>query len=397
MSAERIKSGKNNNLRPFEKVPIFVVEDHNDVLQFVYRCLGARRIPFTSNKIIHFDSHPDMTIPKSMPAEFVRDKEKLLDTLSIENWLMPTAYAGHIEQLIWMKPHWATQIADGDYEFSIGDHAGYIRCDSPLEYFLGEGTYQPKCNLNNQRLINLRVFTLDDPLITGQQQQPSQSRQVEFQNCVDEANDGFILDIDLDFFSTANPFKKMLEEGVYTDLKRLFKADFFESVFDSKATEDDLVAFTKRRSGFLDALENVFQQLDRNIAAENLAIADNLEKCKVQIFDLIRDVKKQHPNNEIAWQTIFDAGCTFDSNELPHHISSEQEIERLIAIFKQFLESFRNTPSIITISRSSEDDYCPAEQVEFIQQLVLGTIYRVYGDRVNQKPILFYRDENWSV
>lgn len=78
----------------FENIPIFIVEDHNDVLLFIYRCLGSGRIPFTNNKIIHFDSHPDMTIPKYMPAEYVRNKEQLLDALSIENWMMPAAYAG---------------------------------------------------------------------------------------------------------------------------------------------------------------------------------------------------------------------------------------------------------------------------------------------------------------
>lgn len=399
MSAESNKSGKNkanNNLRPFEKVPIFVVEDHNDVLRFVYRCLGARRIPFSANKILHFDSHPDMTIPKSMPAEFVRDKEKLLDTLSIENWLMPVAYAGHIDQLIWIKPQWANQISDGDYEFSIGDHAGRIRCDSWLEYFLSEGTYQPKCNLSNQRHINLRVFTLDEQLINGQQ--TSQLRHVEFQNCVDDANEQFILDVDLDFFSTANPFKKILDADVYKKIKQLFKANFFNSTFDSKATENDLALFTKERSAFLDSLEGVFQQLDQNVQDEKLSIPENLEKSKTQLFDLIRTVKGKHSNNVgITWTTIFDAGCTFDSNELPHHISSEQEIKQLIAIFKQFLETFLYTPSIITISRSSDDDYCPTEQVDMIQQLVLDTIYSVYGDRVNQKPILYYKDEEWNV
>lgn len=398
MSPEYNKSGKNNannNVRPFEKVPIFVVEDHNDVLRFMYRCLGARRIPFAANKILHFDSHPDMTIPKSMPAEFVRDKVKLFDTLSIENWLMPVAYAGHINQLIWIKPYWANQINDGDYEFSIGDHAGYIRCDSALEYFLSEGTYQQKCNLNNQHQINLRVFTLDKKLIDDKLE--SQTRRVEFENCVDDANERFILDIDLDFFSTANPFKKILEKNVYEAIKRLFKAEFFDANFDLTATEDDLSAFTKKRTEFLDALEGIFQQLEQNIDVENLVIPNILETYKIQLFNLICDVKKQYPNNEIAWTTIFNAGCTFDSNELPHHISNEQEIKQLIDVFKQFLERFLYTPSIITISRSSDDDYCPAEHVELIQQLVLDTIYNVYGERVNKKPILYYKDEEWSV
>lgn len=271
-----------SNRRPFQKIPIFVVEDHNDVLQFIYRCLGAHRIPFKNNKIIHFDSHPDMTIPKYMPAEFVRDREKLLQSLSIENWLMPVAYAGHIDQLIWIKPEWATQISDGDYAFWLGDYNGYIRCNSKLEYFLSEATYQPRYNLNAQREINLRVFTLNDKLIADlnrvgdddnddndnaagdgnvdkaqEQQQQQQHRRIEFQNCVDDANEQFILDIDLDFFSTTNPFQQILSKSIYEAVKCLFKGTFFNKFDMNNATDDELMAFTVERSNFIDALETV--------------------------------------------------------------------------------------------------------------------------------------------
>lgn len=397
MSAEQSEMSKSkaaDNLRPFKQIPIFVVEDHNDVLQFVYRCLGARRIPFTANKMIHFDSHPDMTIPKSLPIEHVRDKDKLLGALSIENWLMPVAYAGHLEQIIWMKPEWANQIDDGDFSFHIGDSNGHIRCDSSLEYFLSEGTYQPSCNLNNQRQIKLRVFTLNESLLNGQH---SAARRCEFLDCVDDANKHFILDIDLDFFSTANPFKKMLHKNVYERLKQLFKRDFFEQRFDLSATEDELSAFTNERTNYLDALEMIFRQLEENVDENNLEIPNALQAHKSELLKLVCDVKMYHSNDDIAWMTIFDAGCTFDSNELPHHISTEDEILKHVSIFKRFLQVFLYAPSIITISRSSDDDYCPIEQVDFIQQLVLNAIYDVYGDKVNRKPILYYKDEEWTV
>lgn len=414
-----------SNRRPFQKIPIFVVEDHNDVLQFIYRCLGAHRIPFAQNKIIHFDSHPDMTIPKYMPAEFVRDREKLLQSLSIENWLMPVAYAGHIDQLIWIKPEWATQIPDGDHAFWLGDYNGHIRCDSKLEYFLSEGTYQPRYNLNAQRQINLRVFTLNDALIAdmhrdssdgdghacgtgdgdgGADKPQNKHRRIEFQNCVDDANEQFILDIDLDFFSTTNPFRQILSKPVYQAVKRLFKGAFFNEFDMSKATDDELMAFTLERSNFIDALETVFKQLDEknDLNETDLVIPSILNANKTQIHDLIRVVREQQQQqndstNEIGWMTIFDAGCTFDSNDLPHHISTQAEIIHMVEMFKQFLVGILYTPCIITVSRSSDDDYCPANIVDFIQKLVLQTIYDVYGDRVNPTPILHYTGEEWTV
>lgn len=387
------------NLRVFKKIPIFIVEDHNDVLQFIYRCLGAQRIPFTGNKMLHFDSHPDMTIPKNLPAEYVKDKNKLLDALSIENWIMPAAFAGHFDKLIWMKPEWANQINNGDYELQIGDYNGFIRCDSSLEYFLSEGTYQPRCNLINSKNINLSVFTLNDSLISGQCDSSNLHHRhcAGFQGCVDDENEQFILDIDLDFFSTANPFKMIFHESIFEQIKRLFKCNFFDKPFPTHAEEDELIGFNKKRSDYLDDLENVFRQLDQDIDEMNISIPKTLDEQKTQILNLVCDIKKQHEISKIGWMTVFDAGCTFDSNELPHHISSEEEIMKLIAMFKTYLKNFPYKPAIITISRSSNDDYCPSEQVELIQKLVLEAIYSVYGEQVNQKPILYYNDEEWTV
>lgn len=105
--------------------------------------------------------------------------------------------------MIWIKPKWAPQISDGDYEFWLGDCNGYIRCDSKLEYSLSEATYQPRYNLNNQRQINLKVFTLNDELIASNADQDvvddgkkaQERRRIEFESCVDNANEQFILEV----------------------------------------------------------------------------------------------------------------------------------------------------------------------------------------------------------
>lgn len=90
------------------------------------------------------------------------------------------------------------------------------------------------------------------------------------------------------------------------------------------------------------------------------------------------------------------AGCTCDSTDLPHHESSLEEINMLINQFKQFLRELHLPPTIITISRSSNDDYCPLDQVEAIQEKVLNALKEIYDDKLTNEPILYYKDEEWK-
>ncbi|XP_068992012.1 UPF0489 protein C5orf22 homolog isoform X3 [Neodiprion pinetum] len=106
----------------FAETPVYIVENHDEILPFVYRCLGSKHLPFEGNTFIHLDSHPDMLIPKDMQADVVWDKNELFDEISIENWMLPAAYAGHLKHLIWVKPPWATQMQDGVSTFLIGKH-----------------------------------------------------------------------------------------------------------------------------------------------------------------------------------------------------------------------------------------------------------------------------------
>jgi len=39
--------------------------------------MGSKHLPLEGNTIIHLDSHPDMLIPKDMPADTVWDKHEL--------------------------------------------------------------------------------------------------------------------------------------------------------------------------------------------------------------------------------------------------------------------------------------------------------------------------------
>ena len=50
-------------LRKIKKIPVYIEEDHNDVLQHIFRNVGAKFLPTSGNFLIHFDSHPDLALP----------------------------------------------------------------------------------------------------------------------------------------------------------------------------------------------------------------------------------------------------------------------------------------------------------------------------------------------
>lgn len=107
-----------------------------------------------------------------------------------------------------------------------------------------------------------------------------------------------------------------------------------------------------------------------------------------KVCDLSRAVLRHYTNKEVDWNSIHDAGCTCDNTDLPHHVSNDKEIENMMNVyFRSFLESLPSPPTIVTISRSSQDDYCPPEQVESIQSSVIEELKRVF--EIDQ-PILQY-------
>ena len=79
--------------------------------------------------------------------------------------------------------------------------------------------------------------------------------------------------------------------------------------------------------------------------------------------------------DEVDWELMHDAGCTFDVSPLPHHISTDDEIKEQMSVVKSFLEQLPS-PTIITVARSSSDNYCPQDQVDMIQTAFIKNILR---------------------
>ncbi|XP_053675307.1 UPF0489 protein C5orf22 homolog [Anopheles nili] len=371
--------------RSFAKIPIFVVEDHHEVLTFLYRCLGSKHLPLHGNRIVHFDSHPDMCIPKHMPANYVFNKDDLLDSISIENWLMPTVFAGHVERIVWIKPPWSEQIPKGKFEFHVGEFEGSIRTDSTLEYFVSEGCYQPEEKLENRKRLQLEVCSVDEYPV-GEDKDLEQ---------------GYILDIDLDYFSTHNPFLKIYDRvQLYDKLKDIFVSP--ELADDTENDLEKLQRVARDREEKLEFLESIFLYLEEVgnlkhfLVDYQQEISEEYAGLLEKVTALVRTLKKEYKEEEIDWSMIYDAGCTCDVTDLPHHESSREEIVTMVQQLEHFLEKLPCAPVVITISRSSEDDYTPAEQVEMIQEMVLAALTKCLRVELDT-PILYYKDQELNL
>ncbi|XP_023237310.1 UPF0489 protein C5orf22 homolog isoform X1 [Centruroides sculpturatus] len=337
-----------------KSLPVFIVEDHNEVLYYIYRALGSKTLPFENGTIIHFDSHPDLLLPKGFDPSLIRDKNYVMSVVSIENWLLPLFYAGHFDTLIWMKPPWAQQIQDGRYLFEIGTNQhNEVRLTCPEPYFVSELLYSMPENLRDDKnKINLIVQTVNfeecvtgkdnkaykiDPLKTDKDclnedyRNDIRSKQIETHvkiaskasgdfvseklqvspqpcepllgvtktvkqidgskiaseltevkmpnkfsvltetsspsqlknelNLLEVENikeSSYILDIDLDFYSTRNPFLVLLGRNCFEKLQRLYSFHI-----DADTKNEELERVTIERKKQLDELENMFKHLHK--------------------------------------------------------------------------------------------------------------------------------------
>ncbi|KAI5938813.1 UPF0489 protein C5orf22 homolog isoform X4 [Manis javanica] len=418
-------------LRRYLALPVWVVEDHQEVLPFIYRAIGSKHLPASNISFLHFDSHPDLLIPVNMPADTVFDKETLFGELSIENWIMPAVYAGHFSHVIWFHPTWAQQIKEGKHHFLVGKDTSTttIRVTSTDHYFLSDGLYVTEDQLESQKPLQLDVIMVKPYKLCKDQEEndavssakkpkiaqedtentastncdsyseglenetvtqrkghtclePSCSCSSESQECqttvstgeileILKKGDAFVLDIDLDFFSVKNPFKEMFTQEEYKILQELYQ---FKKP-DTNLTEEDLVDCVDTRIHQLEDLEAAFADLcdrDDEETVQKWASNPGMES----LVPLVQSLKKRMEVPD--YEMVHQAGLTCDYSELPHHISTEQEIEYFTQSVYYLLKNLPK-PTLVTIARSSLDDYCPSEQVDTIQEKVLNVLRSLYG------------------
>lgn len=353
--------------RIYPSIPVFICEYHHDALRFIQKSFGSRHLSLDVDErpqLIHFDAHPDMVVPEIDPA-LLYDRE-LVEELSIENWIIPMCASGLIESVAWIKQSWAQQIPIGKHLFNVGvsKEGNRLAVDSTLEYFLGEGNVSLAKDLEQSQMVQLTVTDLDaaEPLTISPRRD-------------------IILDVDLDFYSTNNPFWPLYKKaGLYAELR-----DIYKFTIDHKKLPESLEA----RREQLDYLKSVFTHLEEKRSLEGFSNKNHELFEKIEY--LVKVLEEHYDLSEVDFLLIHDAGCTWDTFGLPDHRSTEEEIDVAMAGTEQLLRALPD-PVIITISRSSEDDYCPSDQVDMIQDKFLSVLQKVYNSRVSSYPIYYYNN-----
>ena len=208
-----------------------------------------------------------------------------------------------------------------------------------------QALYCAQQNLENCKNVNFSVLTLGNYLENSAE---TDDFSVFKRNVDMFQNTPLILDIDLDFFSTRNPFKELYKNAdLYDELKKLY-------YFDPPDTEnpDKIEEFVEQREDYLSKLLLAWKHFEEH---GDLKDFKHSSTWTSQVEKLANKVSSFY--NDVDWELIHDAGCTIDNTELPEHVSSREVIQRLIDnSFCTLLNELPSKPTIITISRSSEDD-----------------------------------------
>ncbi|XP_028328902.1 UPF0489 protein C5orf22 homolog [Gouania willdenowi] len=421
--------------RTYQQLPVWVVEDHHDVVSHIYRAMASRHLPLKDVRMVHLDSHPDLLIPVNMRADTVFNKHQLLSELSIENWIMPMVFAGHLVSVAWLHPSWSQQITEGEHHFSVGrdSSTSTIRVSSRENYFLSDALYISEQQLEEPRPLTLSVITVKpvsttdqstdqrtetdgghsskrlrsdlsessrshtdtvqsalggvmtgEPKLTkddddgggdggeGEEEEGSTSYVVKRLSGFLSETEPYVLDIDLDFFSCKNPFKELYTQEEFSILKELYGF----SPPRLNASEEELEECVSRRTHQLEDLEAAFADLLEDDGDETVTRWTKNPRM-APLAPLVSSLKQRDPSPD--YEMVHQAGLTCDTVELPHHVSTLQEIHSLICAVQRFLTTLP-PPTLVTMSRSSLDEYCPLEQVDHIQDRVIQVLQNLYGD-----------------
>ncbi|KAE8899191.1 hypothetical protein PF005_g10178 [Phytophthora fragariae] len=367
-------------------LPVVIVDDHHHCLRDIHLAIRQRLLPFTDIHVLHVDAHPDLSFPAAMDTAAIFQPETLYDALDdsvagIAEFLLPLVFAGHVSQVTWLKPSWATQMPTGAFkQLTIGKRkSDALGVASELPHFVEDELF---CPLDEMVASSIRYWDLFATETSLSAEAAAVSAEA-----IDNArrkSKGYVLDIDLDYFSTWDPFRKDLETRIGESAVKIV-AQVFSCVRYKRSRLESMTAIQR------DSERKTFRELINRLTAvdtqdwtqvvSELAVlyADDVDV--EALFGNFAQLLERYRDDEATRSEIWAAGPFLD---LPHHESSSEEIHNMVTELEQFLHSHAldaaNPPAIVTIAKSTGDEYLPPHQLDHVLASVLQILERVFGE-----------------
>ncbi|GMH75854.1 hypothetical protein TrST_g17 [Triparma strigata] len=328
MPKRKTLSNADIDLNP-SSIRLTICEDHNHVLPHIYDALRAicRRSRSTSTsspatstpptfRLIHFDSHPDLSILPTLEKSHIGHTHALQDELDgsqegISCWITPLILQGSLKVVDWVHQDFCEQIEDGSHVVKLGwDSEGVCKTSSNLEYYIEDGCeykYSKEGELSNPVEFTVNSTTAPNLLSSSS-------------SC--SVSGYWILDICLDYFVVSNPW--------------------LDTPF--------------------------FKEIHEKVEASGIADAQAM----------VREWKLsgKYEYDEKTWGEILEC-CRY--TKLPHCPELKEgafnEFKDLLLLAKSRCES---APSCITVARSAEDGFISLDLVEDVQERVLQIVKAIW-------------------
>lgn len=373
-------------------VAVYICEYHDEALRCLHHGIRRKRIPFTDLTMVHLDAHPDLSASSTLAAETVLESPHDLyhalrvDTGGIAQWILPAVYGGHFHCVWWVRPSWAHQIQDGDYDVLVGraKHAAattgaangddkplvetiHISCSQP--YFVEDGIYCPETQLTSAKPLRLMVSEL-----------PTCER-LPFLGTVGTERDqrvagAWTLDVCLDFFACGNPFLKHVRPSIAAPFAAVQNAAQFR-----QGSVSDARAFLATREAFEKAYNVLLQQGASGVDSVESLGAFLPEAARAKLLSDVHAALGDARALEV--QELLEAG---DMVTLPVHPTQEAELQERLSAFEDFVQrlcadsALGSKPAAVTIARSVVDGFCPMRWHSLLECGVLKVLGRLFGE-----------------
>lgn len=332
-------------------VDVVICESHHRALVYWLRAAEAGRLPRQGVEVVHFDAHPDLAIPRvALSRAWPGDPEALVRELSIASFQLAAFRAGLISRVVWLRPGFATQIADGEREFLLGvGPDGSLQVSDPSDYWLLDGEWSEPAAIRDATRVSLRVL----PLEAAAREAPLASGAV-------------ILDIDLDGFATRNPAADRLRAARVPDedlarAREIFSPDRLQLSADPVARQlevrDLVAALGALAEGPSLAWPGALAELwRRGIGASAL-------------YDLVAILWRAEPG---ARGSLLADGRQLVG--LPESAAGEAEVRRTAALLAELITVHGLRPALVTIARSVRDGFTPPDRWPAIEWTLIRAL-----------------------